>query len=64
MAKNNLSPHDRFTRSLMSHPKVIEEFFQKHLPRKIKKVIDFSSIKLQKESFIDDSLNLQIADLL
>lgn len=59
-----LSPHDRFTRSSMSHPKVSEEFFQKHLPEKIKNIMDFSSIELQKESFIDDKLKQQIADLL
>ena len=34
-----LSPHDRFTRSSMSHPKVSEEFFQKHLPEKIKNIL-------------------------
>jgi predicted transposase/invertase (TIGR01784 family) len=59
-----LSPHDRFTRSSMSHPKVSKEFFQKHLPEKIKNIMDFSSIELQKESYIDDNLKQQIADLL
>lgn len=59
-----LSPHDRFTRSLMTNPKVAEEFFKANLPTHIQKAIDFSSIKLQKESFIDDNLKLQIADLL
>ncbi len=59
-----LSPHDRFTRSLMTHPKVAQEFFQKSLPEHIKKAIDFSSLELRKESFIDDKLRLQITDLL
>lgn len=59
-----LSPHDRFTRSLMTHPKVVEEFFKANLPKPIQKAIDFSSLKAQKESFIDDNLKLQIADLL
>lgn len=64
MTKNNLSHHDRFTRSAMSNPKVAEEFFQQNLPDNIKKAIDFSSLRLQKDSFIDDKLKLQIADLL
>lgn len=64
MTKNHLSPHDRFTRSAMSQPKVAEELFQKHMPEHIKKIIDFSSIELQKESFIDDKLKLKIVDLL
>lgn len=64
MTKSKLSPHDRFTRSMMSNPKVSEEFFQKNLPENIKKAIDFSSLELKKESFIDDKLKMQIADLL
>ncbi len=48
----------------MTHPKVAAEFFQKNLPEKIKNRMDFSSLKLKKESFIDDSLKLQIADML
>jgi predicted transposase/invertase (TIGR01784 family) len=59
-----LSPHDRFTRSLMTNPKVAEEFFKTNLPEHIKNAIDFSSLELRKESFIDDNLKLQIADLL
>lgn len=59
-----LSPHDRFTRSLMTNPKVAQEFFQKSLPEHIKKAMDFSSLELRKESYIDDKLKLQITDLL
>jgi predicted transposase/invertase (TIGR01784 family) len=64
MAKNRLSPHDRFMRSLMTNPKAIHEFFEAHLPQKIKDAIDLTSIQPQKDSFIDDALRLQIADLL
>ena len=64
MPKNHLSPHDRYIRSILSHPNVAQEFFSNHLPRKILDCIDLSSLELQKESFIDDKLNLQIADLL
>lgn len=59
-----MSPHDRFVRSLLTKPKVIREFFDQHLPEKIKECIDFSSIEPQRESFIDDKLRLQVADLL
>jgi predicted transposase/invertase (TIGR01784 family) len=64
MPKNRISPHDRYIRSMMSHPKVIQEFFEANLPENVKKAIDFKSIALQKDSFIDDKLRLQIADLL
>lgn len=61
---NKMSVHDRFTRSSMSRLKVAEEFFQHNLPEHIKTLIDLSSLKVEKESFIDDKLKLQIADLL
>src|SRR5947207_9777027 len=61
---HKLSLHDRFTRSAMTNPKVAEEFFQHNLPAHLKKIIDFSSLKLHKESFVDDHLKMQVADLL
>jgi len=64
MPTSQLNPHDRYTHSLMSYPKVIEEFFRTHLPHNIKKSLDFKSIKLYKESYIDDKLKLKIADLI
>ncbi len=62
--KKHISPHDRYIRSVLTNPPVIQEFFQHHLPEKIKQSIDFSSIVPQKESFVDDRLRLQITDLL
>lgn len=61
---NKLSAHDRLTRSLMSHPKVAAEFFEQNLPENVKNALDFSSLKLKQDSFIDDGLKLQEADLL
>nr|MBP9692793.1 Rpn family recombination-promoting nuclease/putative transposase [Alphaproteobacteria bacterium] len=59
-----LCPHDRYTRSMMAHPKVSKEFFKEYLPIHIQEMVDFQSIKLTSESFIDEELKLQIADLL
>src|SRR3546814_1560203 len=64
MTKSRISPHDRYIRSMMTNPKVIQEFFESNLPQEIKEVIDFSSITPRKDSFIDDKLRLQIADIL
>jgi len=58
------TPHDRFFRSMMADNKVIQEFFEQNLPVNIRGIIDFDSISPQKDSFIDDHLRLQIADLL
>lgn len=65
MAENNLqSPHDRFFRGMMTDPRVIREFFTQNLPANIRNIVNFDSISPQKDSFIDDHLRLQIADLL
>jgi len=61
---NKLSAHDRVLRSTMAQPQVIKEFFSNYLPAHIKKEIDLDSIKLQKDSFIDDQLRVKITDLL
>jgi predicted transposase/invertase (TIGR01784 family) len=58
------TPHDRFFKSLMSEQKVIREFFEKNLPANIKAAVNFNTIAPQKESFVDDKLRLQVADLL
>ncbi|MFA6409041.1 MAG: Rpn family recombination-promoting nuclease/putative transposase [Gammaproteobacteria bacterium] len=64
MPKNHLAKHDRFFRSAMSNPNVMQEFFSENLPDNIKKIIDPGSIKPLSDSFIDDDLKLQITDLL
>lgn len=64
--KNRISsPHDRYIRAMMGkYPQVALEFFEANLPQKIKEAIDFQSIQLQKESYVDNELRLQIDDLL
>lgn len=64
MPKNHLSPHDRYIRSILSNPPVAREFFEKHLPVEVVKVIDFPTLTLQKDSFVDDKLRMRVADLL
>src|SRR3990167_8489551 len=64
MAHKKLQLHDRFTRASMTNTKVFEEFFKSHLPEKIKNMIDFSSMKLCKETFVGDILTFQCVDLL
>lgn len=64
MSNNHLTPHDKYFKSVMSDLKVAREFFEQNLPSNIKSIINFATIRLQKESFIDDKLKLQIADLL
>jgi predicted transposase/invertase (TIGR01784 family) len=48
----------------LANPKVVRDFLKKSLPTSIQSVVDLETLQPQKESFIDDKLRLQIADLL
>lgn len=62
--KTSLSkPHDRLFRSIMQEPQVARDFFEAALPEDVRQSVDLSTLKLQKESFIDEDLKEHIADL-
>jgi predicted transposase/invertase (TIGR01784 family) len=56
--------HDALFRKAMENPLVAKEFFDTHLPVSIKSSIDFSTLKLEKESFIEKKLKASISDAL
>lgn len=58
------NPHDRYFRALMAKPEVAQEFFEKHLPDKIKNIVDLKSLQLQHNSYVDNDLHEQVVDLL
>ena len=60
----HITPHDAYFRAAMNNPKVAREFFEQHLPANIKAAMDLTALQIQKESFIDDKLKLQITDLI
>jgi len=64
MPDHHLNPHDRLFRSLMSNKNVATEFFMQHLPSEIKGQIQLNSLRLQRNSYIDDNLRMQVTDLL
>jgi len=48
----------------MSDPKIAKEFLLKNLPQEVIDKADLDTLKIEKESFIDDSLKLEISDIL
>lgn len=58
------NPHDRYFRSAMSNLSVAREFFSAHLPDAVKAQIDFNSLVLKSESFIDKRLYQYYLDIL
>lgn len=64
MQKITFCPHDKFCRSSMSNLRVAREFFETYLPEHIRKRINFSTLELKKDSFIDKNLRSHSSDLL
>jgi predicted transposase/invertase (TIGR01784 family) len=58
------NPHDKVFRSMMEYQEFSSAFFQYHLPEKLANKLDYSSLKLLKETHLDKSLQKTINDLL
>jgi len=57
------NPHDKFFRSAMENKPVAIEFFQHHLPEHIRQALDFNSLRLTYDNYINDELKEYISDL-
>lgn len=58
------NPHDKLFRASMHHPEVARDFLTTHLPSYIVNKIDFKSIELCPNTFIDEELKLTASDVL
>ncbi|RJP18370.1 MAG: transposase, partial [Candidatus Omnitrophota bacterium] len=65
MATSILSqPHDRFFKETFSRREVVEDCLRNILPDKMVEYLDFETLEVCKESFIDASLQNHFSDLL
>lgn len=58
------TPHDAFFKEVLTNKLIAKEFLQKHLPESISAVVDYNSLTICKESFIEPSLQMQMSDIL
>ncbi|OZG31626.1 Rpn family recombination-promoting nuclease/putative transposase [Rickettsia endosymbiont of Culicoides newsteadi] len=56
--------HDEIFRKSMENPIVAKEFLATHLPKDVLALIDSTSLKLEKDSFIEPDLSETISDVL
>lgn len=56
--------HDELFRKALENPIVAREFFEAHLPKGVRKKVDLLTLKIEKESFIEDKLKASISDVL
>ena len=57
-------PHDKFLKLSLEEPQVADEFFREHLPASVVRVMDLTTLKLEKESFIDENFKGTEADVI
>ncbi|PHM37712.1 type IV fimbrial biogenesis protein PilW [Xenorhabdus innexi] len=58
------TPHNAAFKRFMAQTENARDFFDIHLPEKIKRLCDFNTLKLTNSSFIDHHLRSKISDVL
>ncbi len=58
------NPHDKFFKESMGNTEVAKDFLANYLPVAVMEVIDLASLQLEKDSFINSSLEENFSDLL
>lgn len=58
------NPHDKLFKASLQYPDLAKEFIQTHLPETILKKINFNSIEISPNTFIDEELRLSESDVL
>jgi predicted transposase YdaD len=58
------SGHDKFFKAALEQPGVAIELLQRNLPEGIKTLVDYQSLNLEKDSFIDKQFKNRFVDML
>ena len=62
--KSSRNIHDNFAKKALSNKTVAKEFFETNLPQEILSQIDLSTLRQEKESYLDNTLGYGIVDLI
>ena len=58
------TPHDALFKTFLKYPETARDFIEIHLPSTLRTLCDFSTLKLQPTSFIEDNLRAYYSDVL
>ena len=64
MATDLNNPHDRFFKATFGRAEVAAEFLQRYLPPEVAAVLNWATLRAEKETFLDPQLTQHPADLL
>jgi predicted transposase/invertase (TIGR01784 family) len=57
------TPHDALIKKVMENPVAAREFLEEYLPAEFREFIDLTTLKLEKESYVEDSLRKRLSDI-
>lgn len=57
------NPHDKFVRETFSNIDRVTAFFEQFLPEDVRKQLDFTSLKISRESYIQSDLSEYLSDI-
>ncbi|WP_299996786.1 Rpn family recombination-promoting nuclease/putative transposase [uncultured Cedecea sp.] len=63
-ASGTPTPHDSVFKQFLTHPDTARDFMQLHLPVELQDICDFSTLKLESGSFVEESLRPYFSDVL
>jgi predicted transposase/invertase (TIGR01784 family) len=61
--KQKNTPHDGLIKKVMENPIAARELLEEYLPKSFKTRIDLSTVKIEKESFVEQNLKKQLSDI-
>lgn len=64
VATRTTTPHDATFRQFLSDPGFARDFIEVHLPDELQQMCDFSTLRLEQGSFIDEDLRTYFSDVL
>ena len=62
--KNLYNPHDKFFKESFSRKEIAKSFIQEYLPDKLHNQLNFNSLEILKDTFIDKELSEHFSDIL
>ena len=62
--KNLSNPHDKFFKESFTRKEIAKSFIQEYLPDKLHNQLNFNSLEILKDTFIDKELSEHFSDIL
>ena len=62
-SKKDKKPHDALAKKVLENPVAAREFLEEYLPAEFKEYIDIATLKVEKESHVEESLKRRLSDV-